>query len=156
VEISSSRLASLDKPADEATIVPQGTTTLSAQSTVRIPKGEAVVVSASQSAAERDSRETLVLISASVAPAGSAASAADKSAAANEEKTLQVYALRNAEARQTAELLRSIASSPLQVGVDLRTNSLIVRTADENRAEIEALLMRLDSEEPQREARQRP
>lgn len=145
LSISASRLAPAEKPEEEGAIVPGGTTTLSTQTTLRIPKDQGVIVSASQSNGNDESRETLIIASAHVEGKSAAASVDGKSANADVERVLKVYSLQNASAEQAAKLLNEIADSPIQVTADARTNSLIVRTSNSNADEVTALLERLDS-----------
>jgi type II secretory pathway component GspD/PulD (secretin) len=153
IELSSSRLAPANKPADESAIPPERTTTMSTQSTVRIPKGQVVVVSASQSAGEDDSRETLVLISAKIESSPAAAASADaqpaeeKAADAASEKVLKVFKLQHASAEDTMKIVRTIADFPIDAVADIRTNSVLIRANPAKSAELEALIERLDRAE---------
>lgn len=152
IELSSSRLLPMAKVEDEGAIAPHRTTTMSTQSTVRIPKGQAVVVSASQSAGEDESRETLVLISAKVesSPATTSADAKpadDTSTDAAAEKVLKVFKLKHASAEDTMKIVRTIADFPIDAVADIRTNSLLIRANPAMSAELEALIERLDRAE---------
>ncbi len=153
MELSSSRLVPSPKAGEDAPIPPERTTTMSTHSTVRIPKGRAVVVSASQSADTDESREMLVLITAKVesSPAAAATSAdaktAEEKAAAAAEKTLKVFKLQFASAAETATIVEKIADFPVDAAADIRTNSLIIRTPSTKGAELESLIERLDRAE---------
>jgi type II secretory pathway component GspD/PulD (secretin) len=154
LNLSSSRLAPAGKQEEEREIVPQRTTTMSTQTTVRIPKDQAIIVSGLQSMGDDDSRETLVVVSAHVdSSPGAAASAEgkvapDKSAAGDSARVLKMYTLQNATAAETVKLLLEVANFPLQAAADPRTNNLIVRAAAENQDEVEAILRRLDEPKP--------
>jgi type II secretory pathway component GspD/PulD (secretin) len=144
IELSSSRLAPTAKPADEGAIPPERTTTMSTQSTVRIPKGQAVVVSASQSAGDDESRETLVLITAKVESSPAAVSADD---AKTSDKSVKTFHLQNASATETASIIKAVyADYPIDAGADERTNSVIIRAAEGKLGEIEALIRKIESE----------
>lgn len=147
LQLSASRLvpaAKTDK-SEAVDLPPDRTTTLSTQTTVRIPKDRGTIVSASQSTAADETRETLIVVAAHVesSPA-SAESAKDAPAAAAGERVLKVYALQNASADHAAKLLLEIADFPLQAAADARTNSLVVRTTSEHQEEVTALIQRLD------------
>ncbi|RIK81924.1 MAG: hypothetical protein DCC68_07685 [Planctomycetota bacterium] len=149
LHLSSSRLAPAAKAEDgEGSDLPrERTTTLSTQTTLRIPKDRGMIVSASQSTDADETRETLIVVSAHVESSPAAATPAiDKAAAANAERVLQVYSLQHASAEQTAKLLMTIADFPLQASADERTNSLVVRTTSNHQDEVSALLQRLDAE----------
>jgi type II secretory pathway component GspD/PulD (secretin) len=125
---------------------------MSTQWTVRIPKGQVAVVSASQSAGEDDSRETLVLISAKIETSPAAASAdaqpaEEKPADAASEKVLKVFKLQHASAEDTMKIVRTIADFPIDAVADIRTNSLLIRANPAKSAELEALIERLDRAE---------
>jgi type II secretory pathway component GspD/PulD (secretin) len=156
LNLSASRLTPAGKPEEDGEILPQRTTTMSTQSTVRIPKDQGVIVSGSQTMDGDESRETLIVVSAHVDSSPSAASARATSAedkvatdkAAEAEVILRTYALQNASADDTAKLLLAVANFPIQATADPRTNQLIVRAPSEGQNEVEAILRKLDEPKP--------
>jgi type II secretory pathway component GspD/PulD (secretin) len=154
LNLSASRLAPAGKQEEGSEIVPQRTTTMSTQTTVRIPKDQGIIVSASQSHGDDESRETLVVVSANVesspgaATSADAKSASDKAAEDDPASVVKMYALQNASADETAKLLLSIADFPLQTAADVRTNHLIVRASAQDQQEVAAIVLRLDEGKP--------
>jgi hypothetical protein len=154
LNLSSSRLTPAGKQDEESEIVPQRTTTMSTQTTVRIPKDQGVIVSGSQSMGDDELRETLVVVSANIESSPGAATSAegkakpDERAAGDSQRVLKMYSLQNASASETVKLLLEVANFPVQAAADPRTNNLIVRAAAENQDEVEAILRRLDEPKP--------
>ncbi|MEX2187104.1 MAG: secretin N-terminal domain-containing protein [Pirellulales bacterium] len=146
VDVELSRLEPMpksgDAKADGDAIGSQRTTVVSSQSTLRIEKERGVVMSASQSAGDDESREMLILVTAHVEQ--SATASAEKAAAAPGE-VLKVFSLQNASAADVTETLQKLfADRTLRIAPELRTNSLIVRGDAAQLNEIEALVLQLD------------
>lgn len=141
--IESSRLAPVAKPDTDDAIAQRRTTTLQSRSTVRIPKGRGVIVSAVQSTGDEGSRETLILVSGHVEAV--AAAATPEKAAAARETELRVFALQHASAEGAAKTLeRVFAGQEISIVSEEQTNSLYVRGGAKQLRFVEALLQRMD------------
>ena len=141
--IESSRLAPVAKPDTDDAIAQRRTTTLQSRSTVRIPKGRGVIVSAVQSTGDEGSRETLILVSGHVEAV--AAAATPEKAAAARETELRVFALQHASAEGAAKTLKRVfAGQEISIVSEEQTNSLYVRGGAKQLRFVEALLQRMD------------
>lgn len=142
--IESSRLAPVAKPDTDDAIAQRRTTTLQSRSTVRIPKGRGVIVSAAQSTGDEGSRETLILVSGHV-EAVAAAATPEKAAATPAETELRVFTLQHASAEGAAKTLeRVFAGQEISIVSEEQTNSLYVRGGAKQLRFVEALLQRMD------------
>lgn len=123
----------------------QRTATLTSKSTVRVQPGEATLVAAQASSAGKSAHQTWIVITASAAGKSQPA-AADKAA-----HELKVFQLRFAAAADLAKILSLVFDKePLKIGVDERTNSILVEGTPEKLAVVQALLVRLDEEGPRK------
>ncbi|MBI1900031.1 MAG: hypothetical protein HYS13_02805 [Planctomycetia bacterium] len=135
-----------DGEAAARNVVPPRSLTMSVRTSVHIPAGKTVVIEANQGSA-KESRQTWVLVSANViagAP-GPAGGAADAGKPAEE---IKIFALKNASAKDLAQVVSKVirGPSPLKIGVDERTNTLVLSGAKDDLAVVEAILLRLDEE----------
>jgi len=123
---------------DAAASVPrQGTETITSHTTIRIPPGKTVVAGSKTTKTEQGTVQTWILISASAEAA--------RPKAADEAAVLKVFALAHAKAENLAELIQTIfRGDDVRIGVDNRTNSLIVQGHDETLDVIHRLIQRLD------------
>lgn len=148
LQIEKSRLA--DAPANEAArpegdaAAPARTLTSTTRNTVRIGDGQSVVLGGLvQSSPAKDQVATLIVVTArTIGPDV-------RRAAANSGQRLQMYALANIRARDVLGVLKAVFDDKLaHMGVDERTNSLIVSGSAEELSKIEAILQRLDAKSP--------
>jgi type II secretory pathway component GspD/PulD (secretin) len=141
VDVQLSRLEPMLKADADDPVASQRTTVVSAQSTLRIEKGRGVVMTASQSAGNEESREMLIVVSARV----ESSDAEPEKAAAAPVEELRVFALQHASAEAIAKTLQKVfVDRNLQLAPEARTNNLIVRGGPQQLQEIEALLQRMD------------
>ena len=125
-----------DDPA--ATSVPrQGTETITSHTTVRIPQGKTVVAGSKTTKTEQGTVQTWILVSASAEAA--------RPKPADEAAAVKVFALAHAKAESLAELIQTVfRGDDVRIGVDSRTNSLIVQGADQKLDVVYRLIVRLD------------
>ena len=121
------------------------TATITTKSTLRIPAGKTVVAGSRSTGTEHGPVQTWILVSAS----------ADAARPASVDETsvpeLKVFALLHAKADSLAELLQNVFQAEnIRIGVDARTNSLIIQGNAADHDVIQALIQRLD--EPQERA----
>jgi len=123
-----------DQP--DAAFEPNSVETITAKSTVPIRSGETAVLASRERAAGAEAAHTHILITATVqAPA-------KKQAA-----VLKVFKLARANAANVVEsLAQVIEDRSLRVGVDVRTNSVIVSGAADDLDVVQQLLLGLDQE----------
>ncbi len=147
------------KPQPDDEFVPLGTETLTSQATVRIESGKTVLASGLERRADAERSGQLVLASARLlgsssdtkahAPAGGAA-----------ERRVRVFALKSASAENVAAVIKAILgdhSSRIRLGVDSRTNSLIVSAEKEQDLDlVENLLGVLDGGNPRQVPKESP
>lgn len=129
--------------ASPADFQPSRLVTLSSESTVSIPSGGTVIIGGLESSSEGGSNQSVILLTASVEgePAGEARASSDA-------KSVKVVHLRYARAKDLAAAIATVLdNSELHIGVDERTNSLLVRAAPEVLDTAEALLKVLDESE---------
>jgi type II secretory pathway component GspD/PulD (secretin) len=129
------------KPAGEdaaaASVPRQGTETITTQTTVRVPPGKTVVAGSKTTKTEQGTVQTWILVSASAEAA--------RPKPADEAAVLKVFALAHAKAEDLAEVIQRVfRGDDVRIGVDARTNSLIIQGDDENLDVIHALIQRLD------------
>lgn len=129
--------------ADPNAFTPQVTVTLNVQTTVRVKPGEPLVVSGRQLSSVKEAAQTWVVLTASA----SAAPAGDKKAAANasDEPQLKIVQLRHAAAPALANVLGGVfAKERVNIAVDERTNSLLLRGSTTALEAMLAVISRLD------------
>ena len=132
--------------------VPQGTTRVSFQSTVRAKSGEPVIVGGRQYASGKEATQTWIVLTASVAAGGApgaapaAAAPANKAAqAAPPGQEIKVFQLKHASAADLAGVLADVfGPHQIRFTADARTNSLLVLGPSERIALAEPLVIRLD------------
>ena len=136
--------AAAGEPGADATDVPPArTATLQSRSTVRLRSGQTAVVGQSQSSAQGESGQTVILVTAHV----SAAPAPVKTPGVAQKHQLKVFALHNAQAEASAAVLTKLfKDGVVKIGADGRTNSVLAQGPPEVLSEIEAILSRLDQQ----------
>ena len=130
----------------EPAFQPPKTTTMTSQTTLRIPPGQTVLVGGLQAADAGASGQVVLLVSATVTamPEGPAAA----QAAPADLRQLTIYHLQEASAASTAEILgRVFEEQEVRVAVDERTNSILVHGSSDVQHVVAALLERLDRTE---------
>ncbi len=122
------------------------------QTTVSIGSGMTVLLGGLETKSDAERSQQVVLVSARLLDQSSELKDIAP-AAATEEKQIKVFALQNTSAKGAAEVIRELFGDTLDkihVGVESRTNSLIVSAERKHQLDVvEALLLRLD----QRQAR---
>lgn len=125
--------------------VPAATEIMQSRANVRIGNGTTLLVST-------DAARQFVLVSARLldSPPGPKAGASTAAAMVD---TIKLFQLQNSSAQTAAELVKALFgrdAGRIAIGVDGRTNALIVRADDERQLKaIEAILLRLDESDPQ-------
>ena len=124
---------------------PQGTNTVSIQSTVRAKPGEPLLVGGRQTGG-KESGQTWLVLTASVAATPQPAVVEPKPAAAKGPvDQLKIVQLKHAAAAALANVLHdTFAREPIRIAVDERTNSLLLRGSPERLEAVLALVARLD------------
>jgi type II secretory pathway component GspD/PulD (secretin) len=137
------RQPSADGEAAARSVVPPRSLTMSVRSSVHVPVGKTVVFEANQGSA-KESRQTWVLVSANVL-AGPAAAGGGAAAAQPE---IKIFSLKNASAKELAQVVSTVirGQAPLNIGVDERTNTLVLSGTRDDLAIVEAILVRLDED----------
>ena len=150
LELSTEKSRIVPAPAaeegQEQAFQPPKTTTMTSQTTLRIPPGQTVLVGGLQAAGGGESGQVVLLVSATATamPVGAAAA----QAAPADLPQLCVYALEQASAASTAEILTGVLDlRNVRVAVDERTNTLLVHGSSDVQQAIAALLERLDRSE---------
>jgi len=117
--------------------VPPRVVTISTNSTVRIPPGQATIVGGAQSAGADGASRVIIVVQARVsAPPPQVAAA---------ERSLKVFSLAHASAPEVADVLRGVfGDGRMRIAIDQRTNALIVQAGNEELSAVEALVQRLD------------
>jgi type II secretory pathway component GspD/PulD (secretin) len=141
------------KPQADDEFVPLGTETLTSQVTVRIGSGKTVLASGLEKRTDAEPSGQLVLASARLLDSSS-----DAKALAPEDRTearrIRIFSLQNTAAEDAAAVIKELCddgSGQIKIGVDLRTNSLIVSGEQERHLDVvEAILLRLDKSDPRR------
>lgn len=129
--------------ADPNAFTPQGTVTLNIQTTVRTRPGEPTLLIGRQLKSGKETTQTWVVLTASVA---AAAPAEKRTGALQEaEERLKVFQVVNGSAPAMANVLMSVLQREgVRIAVDERTNTLVMR-GDPGQLEIaRALISRLD------------
>jgi type II secretory pathway component GspD/PulD (secretin) len=130
----------------EQAFQPPKTTTMTSQTTLRIPPGQTVLVGGLQAAGDGESGQVVLLVSATATAMPEGASAAQ--AAPADLRQLSVYHLQAANAASAAEILgRVFEEQEVRVAVDERTNSILVHGSADVQHVVAALLERLDRTE---------
>jgi type II secretory pathway component GspD/PulD (secretin) len=129
------------KPAGEdaaaASVPRQGTETITSHTTVRVPPGKTVVAGSKTTKTEQGTVQTWILVSASAEAA--------RPKPADEAAVLKVYTLAHAKAESLAELIQTVfRGDDVRIGVDSRTNSLVVQGEDQKLDVVHRLIERLD------------
>ena len=141
------------KPQADDEFVPLGTETFTSQVTVRIGNGKTVLASGLEKRADAESSGQFVLASARLLDTSS-----DAKARAPEDRTeqrqIRIFSLQSISAENAAAIIKELCdngSAQIKVGVDSRTNSLIVSGEKERHLDVvEAILLRLDKSDPRR------
>lgn len=136
--------------ADDPNAPPQGTVTLTIQSTVRTKPGEPLLVTGRQVKGGKEAAQTWVVLTSHVAAAPAAAApaaAANKQTAAPvNDETLKILQLFHASAPAMANILNDVLNrEQIIVAVDQRTNALVLRGEPGALEVARALIMRLDT-----------
>ncbi len=125
--------------------VPPAKETMQSRANVRIGNGMTLLVST-------DAARQFVLVSARLLDGAPGPETSASTAPAMVDK-IKLFQLQNSSAQAAAELVKALFgrdAGRFTIGVDARTNALIVRAADERQLEaIEAILLRLDEGDPQ-------
>lgn len=125
--------------------VPPAKEIMQSRANVRIGNGTTLLVST-------DAARQFVLVSTRLLDGAPGPETGASTAPAMVDK-IKLFQLQNSSAQAAAELVKALFgrdAGRIAVGVDARTNALIVRAADERQLEaIEAILMRLDESDPQ-------
>jgi type II secretory pathway component GspD/PulD (secretin) len=137
------------QPSDQ--FVPSVTETLTSRVTLRIGSGRTVLASGIDKRAEATTSSQLVLVSARLLEPSSETKDVATTNGAKKVQT-RIFSLQNLSARDAAPLIREIfdKAGQTRVGVESRTNSLIVSAEKENLDVVEAILLRLDESDPRR------
>lgn len=123
---------------------PPRSVTINSKTTVRLKPGQPAIV-AGQQAGGKESPQTWIVLTAS------AEAAPERAAAAGAVPELKIFHLRFAAAADLAKVLSSVfEKEPLKIGVDERTNSILIQGPAEKMTIVEALLLRLDGELPRK------
>ena len=141
------------KPQADDEFVPLGTETFTSQVTVRIGNGKTVLASGLEKRADAELSGQFVLASARLLDTSS-----DAKARAPEDRTgqrqIRIFSLQSISAENAAAIIKELCdngSAQIKVGVDSRTNSLIVSGEKERHLDVvEAILLRLDKSDPRR------
>jgi len=134
----------VEAPGEAATPLPPRSVTVSSKTTIRLKAGKPAVV-AGQQADGKESSQTWILLTAS------AESGPQRAAAAGAALELKIFHLRFAAAAELAKVLSSVfEKEPVRIAVDERINALLVHGPPEKLAMVEALLLRLDEQSPQK------
>ena len=124
--------------------MPLGTETLTSQVTVRIGSGKTVLASGLEKRADAESTGQLVLASARLLDTSSDAKALAPEGRM-EERQIRVFSLQSTAAEDAAAVIKKLCddgSGQIKVGVDSRTNSLIVSGEKERHLDVvEAVLL---------------
>jgi len=141
------------KPQADDEFVPLGTETLTSQVTVRIGSGKTVLASGLEKRADAESSGQLVLASARLLDTSSDAKGVAPENR-TEERQIRIFSLQSTAAEDAAAVIKQLCddgSGQIKVGVDSRTNSLIVSGEKERHLDVvEAILLRLDKNDPRR------
>jgi type II secretory pathway component GspD/PulD (secretin) len=130
-------------PANPDAFTPQGTATLSIETTVRSKPGEPMLVTGRQLQSGKEGTQTWVVLTSQIA---SAAPAEKKTGAAGEaEERFKVFQLVNGSAPAMANVLSSVLQREgVRIAVDERTNTLVMRGEPLQLDIAQALIQRLD------------
>lgn len=117
--------------------------TLRANSTVRVPNGQTVIVQGLEIFSEKETSQTTILVTARVEQV--AKGAGSKSVSTRNDYEIKIFALKSASAASAATIVSSIFDGrPVKIAIDERTNSLILQGPRREFEAIEAILLRLD------------
>ena len=141
----------------EATEVglPPAVLMINIQTMLRMRDGQTVVAQAMDSSSGKDSSQTIVLVTARVigeqgdAPkkAGARKISKEKVRNGKEDVEVRIWKLRNAQAADAARYLGGLLDDPsLEITIDERTNSLLVRGPVATLKKIDAVVAKLDAE----------
>jgi type II secretory pathway component GspD/PulD (secretin) len=129
-------------------VMPPRKTSITLQSTLRIPAGQTAIVGGLESAGKEGSGQALVLVSARVSDGPAPEEGATTQNATTAGPGIRIFSLRNAAAQEAAILLTTLFKTDgMHVGVDERTNSVLVRAPKTRLEEVEAVLLRLDEQD---------
>jgi type II secretory pathway component GspD/PulD (secretin) len=145
IKFERSSVAGRPAEAADANAAPQGTNTVSVQTTVRAKTGEPLLVGGRQTGG-KEAGQTWLVLTASVAAARPEAVPEPKPAAAKGPvDELKIVQLKHAAAAALANVLHdTFAREPIRIAVDERTNSLLLRGSPERLEAVLALVARLD------------
>jgi type II secretory pathway component GspD/PulD (secretin) len=132
-----------EAPGEAATPMPPRSVTVSSKTTVRLKPGQPAIVAGQQTSGGKEPVQTWIVLTAS------SEGAPERAAAAEPAPELRIFHLRFAKAADLAKVLSSVfEDEPVRIGVDERTNAILVHGPPEKLAMVEALLRRLDEESP--------
>jgi hypothetical protein len=148
MELDQTRLipapAKAEGEASESVTRPR-TATTTFQSTLTVPPGKTVVAGGKETTGDKGKTQTWLLVS--------ARTEGEKREVADDEPKIKIFRLMNAKAEMLAAAMQGIfVGENVQIGVDSRTNSLIVRGNDKTLAVIYRILIGLDEDLPGRNA----
>jgi hypothetical protein len=134
------------KPKSEDEFVPLATETLTSQVTLRIGSGKTVLAGSLEKRADAESSAQLVLASARLLEPSSGARIVAPPDGAKKRK-IRIFSLQHTSAKDVAAIIEELSaaqSGQMSVGVDSRTNSLVVSAKKEGLDVVEAILLELD------------
>ncbi len=140
-------------PAEANAAAPQGTNTVSVQTSVRVKPGEPLLVGGRQTGG-KDTAQTWIVLTASVAAGPEKKAAAVDSSEVtgivasvdDSDDKIKIMQVVNASAPALAKVLSEIFSQqPVRIAVDARTNSLLVRGPAADLEIMRAVVLHLDA-----------
>jgi type II secretory pathway component GspD/PulD (secretin) len=151
-ELKFERSSVAPRPAEAAEAdpaAPQGTTTVSVQTSIRLNPGEPLLVGGRQTGG-KEASQTWIVLTASVAAGGAKPAVAEPkpAAAAAIDEQFKILSIVNASAPELAAVLSQIFQrEPVRIAVDVRTNSLLLRGSPDTLEIMRNVVLRLDIEE---------